>query len=41
MSEFGGLYGLRLKMDEVAALSISLFGDESRYARSIRPTPEP
>ena len=42
MSEFGGLYGLRLKMDEVAALSISLFGDESRYARgNIRPTREP
>lgn len=41
-SEFGGLYGLRLNMDEVAALSISLFGAESRYAlSSTRPTAEP
>jgi LCP family protein required for cell wall assembly len=32
-SEFNGQYGLRLKMEEVAALSISLFGDESRYVR--------
>ena len=32
--EVGGRYMIELKMDAVAALSIELFGDESRYARS-------
>lgn len=31
--EFGGQYALRLNMDEVAKLSIELWGDESRYWR--------
>jgi polyisoprenyl-teichoic acid--peptidoglycan teichoic acid transferase len=30
--EAGGQFATRLKMDEVAALSLELFGDESRYA---------
>ena len=33
-AEINGLYALRLKLDEVAALSIELFGDESHYAPS-------
>jgi LCP family protein required for cell wall assembly len=32
--EVGGRYMIELKMDAVAALSVELFGDESRYARS-------
>jgi LCP family protein required for cell wall assembly len=31
-AEVNGLYALRLKLDELAALSISLWGDQSRYA---------
>jgi LCP family protein required for cell wall assembly len=31
-AEINGLYALRLKIDAVAALSIELFGDRSRYA---------
>ena len=30
-SETNGIYKLRLKMDEVAALSIRIFGSESTY----------
>jgi hypothetical protein len=31
-SETGGIYELRLKMDALAALSIEIFGNASRYA---------
>ncbi|MEX2183227.1 MAG: LCP family protein [Chloroflexota bacterium] len=36
-SETGGIYELRLKMDALAALSIEIFGQDSRYAAE---TPE-
>jgi polyisoprenyl-teichoic acid--peptidoglycan teichoic acid transferase len=40
-AETGGLYALRLKMEAVAAMSLSLFGNESRYAREgVPPDPE-
>lgn len=39
--EFAG-FATRLRMDEVAALSVELFGDESRYARELPwPTARP
>lgn len=38
LDETGGVYKLHLKMDAVAALSVEIFGDRSRYAA--RPTPE-
>jgi LCP family protein required for cell wall assembly len=50
-SETGGEYKLRLKMDALAALSIDVFGDDSRYASmpeyapssspAVVPTPAP
>jgi len=37
-AEIGGQFATRLKMDEVAALSVRLFGEESRYA-GLSPAP--
>lgn len=41
LSETGGIYKLRLKMDALAALSIDIFGSSSRYASLPESEPAP